>query len=93
MMGSGFNIFLVFTFKMADLPISSILLIIIMGLIGFVIFRLDCQRDREMSWNLDNTKAKNNIKRHFYFDTDTETETASSMISEFSDFSEVEYSD
>ena len=77
---------------MADLPISAILLVIIMGLLGFIIFRIDCQRERKMSWALDNSKAKNNIKRHFYFDTDTETETASS-ISEFSDFTDMEYSD
>ena len=74
---------------MADLSISMVLLIIIMGLLGFIIFRIDCQREREMSWALDNLKTKNNIKKHFYFDTDTETETATS-ISEFSDFTDLE---
>lgn len=77
---------------MADLPISAILLVIIMGLLGFIIFRIDCQREREISWNIDNNKAKTNIKRHFHFDSDTETETASS-ISEFSDLTDTDYID
>ena len=70
------------------MSLSIVLLIVIMGLLAFIIYRIDCQREREMSWVLDNIKTENNIKRHFHFDTDTDTATATS-ISEFSDFTDM----
>ena len=72
-----------------DLTVSIVLLVIIMGLLAFIIYRIDNHREREMSWILDTMKTEKNIRKHFNFDTDTDTETASS-ISDFSDFTEFE---
>ena len=72
---------------MGDFTLSIALVVVIMGLLAFIIYRIDNHREREMSWILDTIKTEKNIKKHFNFDTDTATETASS-ISDFSDFSE-----
>ena len=74
---------------MGDFTLSILLVLVIMGLLTFIICRIDNHREKEMSWILDTIKTEKNIKKHFNFDTDTLTETASS-ISEFSDFTEFE---
>jgi hypothetical protein len=74
---------------MSELPVSVVLLAVIMGLIAFIIYRIDCHREREMSWILNSIKTERNIKKHFNFDTELNTETATSM-SEFSDFTDME---
>ena len=72
---------------MGDFTLSIVLAVVIMCLLAFIICRIDNHREKEMSWILDTIKTEKNIKKHFNFDTDTATETASS-ISEFSDFTE-----
>ena len=74
---------------MGDMTISIVLLLVIMCLLTFIIYRIDNHREKEMSWILDTIKTERNIHKHFNFDTNTDTETMSS-ISDFSDFTEFE---